>query len=60
MLSTLTAGMSPCHSMIDGLFQIFLMGILRLVSLFYLMDMRRTIFKVGDRKIDIEEEKKTN
>jgi len=61
MLSTLTAGMSPCHSIIDGLYQIFLMGLLRLISLFYLMDFRRIVYKVGNSKDDvIEESKKTN
>lgn len=37
MLSTLNAGMSPpLNSIIDTLYQIFLMGLLRFISLFYL------------------------
>ena len=50
MVSTLTAGMGPVRTMVDALCQITLMGILRLVSLFYLMDFRRIIRKVGQTR----------
>mmetsp|Transcript_9111 Transcript_9111/g.10645 ORF Transcript_9111/g.10645 Transcript_9111/m.10645 type:complete len:361 (+) Transcript_9111:54-1136(+) len=50
MLASLTAGMSPVHSIIDALCQIFLMGLFRFISLFYLMDFRRIVVKVGNRK----------
>ena len=46
MLSTLSAGMSPAHNMMDALCQIFLSGIFRFVSLFYLWDFRNTVQKV--------------
>ena len=36
MLAHLTAGMSPVNSLLDGLAQVALMSVLRLVSLFYL------------------------
>ncbi len=45
MLSTLTAGMCPLQTNINAFCQIFLMGLLRFVSLFYLMDFRRIISK---------------
>jgi 3-dehydrosphinganine reductase len=38
MLTTLTAGMSPVSDLVDATCQIALMGLLRLVSLFYLRD----------------------
>ena len=50
MVATLTAGMAPVHNVIDAMYQIFLMSILRFVSLFYLMDFRRIIRKVGVEK----------
>jgi len=50
MLSTLTAGMSPLQTNVNGLCQIFLMGLLRFISLFYLMDFRRIIEKAGDKE----------
>jgi len=50
MLSTLSAGMNPAHSVLDALCQILLMGLFRFVSFFYLMDFRRIIYKVGNRK----------
>ena len=50
MLATLTAGMSPVFTMGDALYQICLMSILRLVSLFYLFSFYDIISK----------EKKTN
>jgi hypothetical protein len=44
MLSTLTAGMSPAGSHLwDILAQVCLMGLLRLVSLFYLKDFDQKI-----------------
>ena len=46
MLSTLTAGMSPVQTNVNALCQILLMGLLRFVSLFYLMDFRRIVQKV--------------
>ena len=50
MLATLTAGMSPVFTMGDVLYQICLMSILRLVSLFYLFDFYRIIGKEKDTK----------
>mmetsp|Transcript_23939 Transcript_23939/g.30143 ORF Transcript_23939/g.30143 Transcript_23939/m.30143 type:complete len:375 (+) Transcript_23939:92-1216(+) len=47
MLATLTAGMSPVHTSLNALCQIFLMSLLRFVGLFYLMDFRRIVSKVG-------------
>lgn len=52
MLATLTAGMSPVHTFLDAICQIFLMGILRLISLFYLKDFRRMISKVAKEKAE--------
>lgn len=51
MLATLTAGMGPVTSMVDALCQIFLMGLLRFISLFYLMDFRRTIAKCKNERV---------
>mmetsp|Transcript_11122 Transcript_11122/g.20814 ORF Transcript_11122/g.20814 Transcript_11122/m.20814 type:complete len:370 (+) Transcript_11122:94-1203(+) len=47
MLSSLTAGMSPVHNMVDALCQIFLSGLFRLISLFYLFDFRNIVNRVG-------------
>ena len=56
MLSTLSAGMSPVHGLVDGLCQVFLMSLLRFVSLFYLWDFTRIIAKCGkDEKKDKKE-----
>ena len=41
MLATLTAGMSPVTGVADAVCQVALMGLLRLVSLFYLLDFGR-------------------
>jgi len=41
MLSTITAGMNPVTGILDALSQVALMGLLRFVSLFYLMDFGR-------------------
>jgi len=57
MLNTLTAGMSPVHSIVDAMCQIFLMGLLRFISLFYLMDFRRIIYKVGNSNSSGKEKK---
>ena len=43
MLATLTAGMGPVHGIWDGLMQVLLMGLLRLISLVYLWDFTRII-----------------
>jgi len=59
MLATLSSGMSPVHSILDALCQIFLMGLLRFISLFFLMDFRRIIYRVGSQKEEVSEEKKT-
>lgn len=49
MLATLTAGMCPLQTNVNALCQIFLMGLLRFVSLFYLMDFRRIVEKIGKK-----------
>lgn len=41
MLSTITSGMNPVTGVIDALSQVALMGLLRFVSMFYLMDFGR-------------------
>ncbi len=41
MLSMLTSGMNPVTSAFDAICQVALMGLLRFVSLFYLMDFGR-------------------
>uniref|UniRef100_A0A7S0GC07 Uncharacterized protein n=1 Tax=Proboscia inermis TaxID=420281 RepID=A0A7S0GC07_9STRA len=43
MLNTLTAGMSPVNSLFNACCQVFLMGLLRFVSLFYLADFRKIV-----------------
>ena len=45
LLSGVSAGMSPLMNIVDGLYQIFLGGLLRFVSLFYLWDFRNTVRK---------------
>ena len=50
MLATLTSGMGPATSILDVLSQVFLMGILRLVSLFYLWSFRSIISKCKDER----------
>lgn len=55
MLSTLTAGMNPVTSVFDAVWQVSLMGLLRFVSLFYLMDFGRLTqncyaFKVEEKE----------
>lgn len=41
MLSVVGAGMSPVTSVIDAICQVSMMGLLRFVNLFYLMDFGR-------------------
>ncbi|VEU41197.1 unnamed protein product [Pseudo-nitzschia multistriata] len=53
MLGALTAGMSPCVDGLGALYQIFLAGLFRFVSLFYLWDFRRTVARML-----VEEEQK--
>ena len=50
MLSTLTAGMSPVTTFMDAVCQTILMGVFRLVSLFYLMDYRRIVSNCQRKK----------
>ncbi|KAL3780414.1 hypothetical protein HJC23_004351 [Cyclotella cryptica] len=50
MLSTLTAGMNPVTSVLDAICQVSLMGLLRFVSLFYLMDFGRITQNCSDGK----------
>ncbi len=50
MLAMLTAGMSPAQTTLDTMCQIFLKGLFRFISLFYLMDFRNIIKKVGMKK----------
>jgi hypothetical protein len=56
MLNNLTAGMSPLHGILDGLTQVLLMGLFRLISLFYLWDFTRIIAKCG-KSADNKEKK---
>lgn len=51
MLSTLTSGMSPVTSVVDVICQVALMGLLRFVSLFYLMDFGRITQNCLETKI---------
>jgi 3-dehydrosphinganine reductase len=50
MLNTLTAGMTPVTSLLDALAQVFLMSLLRLVSLFYLMDFDKIVRTCKDER----------
>jgi 3-dehydrosphinganine reductase len=50
MLATLTAGMGHAHTITETLCEVFLMGLFRFISLFYLMDFRRIIRKTGEKK----------
>ena len=61
MLSTITAGMSPVHTNINAMCQIFGMGLLRFVSLFYLMDFQKLVKNVRRQQHEHEHEcKKDN
>lgn len=59
MLVNLTGGMGPIHNIPDALGQIFLGGIFRFVSLFYLWDFANTVRKV-DGKTEEENETETD
>lgn len=54
MLSTLTAGMGPVTNLLDLICQVCLMGIFRLVSLFYLFSFRNIIDVESKKKKEIE------
>lgn len=56
MLSTINGAMSPVHTLVDATCQVFLMGLLRFVSMFYLWDFTRIIAKCGKEQ---EEKEKT-
>ena len=58
MLSMLTSGMNPVTSVFDALCQVALMGLLRFISLFYLMDFGRVTQKCADELIQAKEESK--
>lgn len=56
MLSTITAGMNPVNSAVDAICQVALMGLLRLISLYYLMDFGRITQNCeGTKKNGIDE-----
>ena len=50
MLATLTAGMNPVTSLVDTMCQVPLMGLLRFISLFVLMDFGRITQNCLDKK----------
>jgi len=50
MLSMLTSGMNPVTSIRDAICQVTLMGLLRFISLFYLMDFGRITQNCHDTK----------
>lgn len=58
MLSTISAGMSPVTSLFDALCQISTMGLLRLISLFYLMDFGRITQNLHDTKLNKAKDRK--
>eukprot|EP00581_Thalassiosira_minuscula_P014629 CAMPEP_0183716730 /NCGR_PEP_ID=MMETSP0737-20130205/10519_1 /TAXON_ID=385413 /ORGANISM="Thalassiosira miniscula, Strain CCMP1093" /LENGTH=423 /DNA_ID=CAMNT_0025946027 /DNA_START=48 /DNA_END=1319 /DNA_ORIENTATION=- len=63
MLATLTSGMNPVTTVLDAIYQVSLMGLLRFVSLFYLLDFGRLTQNCHDAKkkkevVAPEEEKK--
>ena len=49
MLSMLTSGMNPVTSVFDAVCQVALMGLLRFISLFYLMDFGRVTQNCSDQ-----------
>lgn len=55
MLSTLTSGMNPVTSVFDAVCQVALMGLLRFISLFYLMDFGRVTQNCTDQLIKKKE-----
>ena len=50
MLSTITAGMNPVTTPKDAIYQVALMGLLRFVSLFYLLDFGRITQQCHDAR----------
>ena len=54
MLSVLAAGMNPVTTVVDAVCQVALMGLLRFVSLFYLMDFGRITQNCHDWKKGME------
>ena len=50
MLSMLTSGMNPVTSVFDAVCQVALMGLLRFISLFYLMDFGRLTQNCSDQQ----------
>ena len=50
MLSTLTSGMNPVTSIGDAICQVALLGLLRFISLFYLLDFGRITQNCHDTK----------
>jgi len=50
LLGNLSGGMSPVHRLFDAIVQILFMGFFRFLSLFFLMDFRRIVTKVGTTK----------
>lgn len=60
MLSTISAGMNPVTSVVDAVCQVALMGLLRFVSLFYLMDFGRITQNCDEKKRNCSDEFKTD
>ena len=60
MLSTISAGMNPVTSVVDAVCQVALMGLLRFVSLFYLMDFGRIKQNCDEKKRNCSDEFKTD
>ena len=58
MLSAVAAGLSPVTSLFDAICQISLMGLLRLISLFYLMDFGRITQNLHDTKLNKAKDRK--
>lgn len=58
MLSMLTSGMNPVTSVFDAVCQVALMGLLRFISLFYLMDFGRVTQNCTDQLIKNNEASK--
>ena len=50
MLATIAAGMSPVTSLADAVYQVALMGLLRFIALFYLLDFGRITQRCHDAK----------
>jgi len=58
MLSMLTSGMNPVTSVFDAVCQVALMGLLRFISLFYLLDFGRVTQNCSDQLIKEKEASK--